>query len=225
MVIKIINTVFIVTGYLKFIRPLRGLMQGKRAVALSLVVGSFLAIPSTAYADMGLPMIIIAWPGMAVMLIPVVALEVFVLMRIFGTSVRRTVEVATTSNIISTVVGIPVTWGILFGVQAITGGGRGGPSVETLAGKVLAVTWQAPWLLPHESAAYWMVPVAMLVLLVPFFFASWLIEYQISRLMMRNFEAGVVKNAVLRANLASYALLALVVIGALAVGICRHAGI
>ena len=200
-------------------------MRGKRGLLTTLIMVSLLAAPSTAHADMGLPMLIIAWPGMGVMLIPVVALEVFVLMRLFGTPVGRTVEVAATSNIVSTVVGIPVTWGILFGMQAVTGGGRGGPSVETLAGKVLAVTWQAPWLLPYESDLYWMVPVAMLVLLVPFFFASWLIEYQVSRLMMRDFAAGVVKNAVLRANLASYALLVLVVIGALAVGIYQRAAI
>lgn len=140
----------------------------------------------------------------------------------FDESLGRTVEVIATSNIVSTVVGIPVTWGILFGVQAITGGGRGGPSVETLVGKLLAVTWQAPWLLPYESASYWMVPVAMLALLVPFFFASWFIEYQVSKRMMRGLETGVVKNAVLRANLASYALLVLVVIGALAVRIYQH---
>ncbi|MDI6815636.1 MAG: hypothetical protein QME41_00385 [Actinomycetota bacterium] len=197
-------------------------MRGKPRLLLTVIMVSLLAVPSTAYADMGLPMIVIAWPGMGVMLIPVVALEVFVLMRTFGTPVGRTVEVTATSNIVSTVVGIPVTWGILFGVQAVTGGGMGGPGVETLAGKVLAVTWQAPWLLPYESPAYWMVPVAMLVLLVPFFFASWLIEYQVSRRMMRSLAAGVVKNAVLRANLASYALLAVVVVGVLVVRVYQH---
>ncbi|MDP2211426.1 MAG: hypothetical protein Q8J63_06805 [Candidatus Aquicultor sp.] len=129
-------------------------MRGKRGLLPTLILVSLLAVPSTAHADMGLPMIIIAWPGMGVMLIPVVALEVFVLMRLFGTPVGRTVEVAATSNIVSTVVGIPVTWVILGVFQSITMGGRGGPSVETLVGKCLAVTWQAPWLMPHESDAY-----------------------------------------------------------------------
>jgi hypothetical protein len=184
-----------------------------------------MAVPSVAHADMGLPMIFLAWPGMGVMLVPVIALEVAVLMSALVTPLKRTAVVATVSNVISTVVGVPVTWVILVALQFLTGGGGAvGPDFGTLAGKIFAVTWQAPWLLPYESDLYWMIPVAMLVLLVPFFFASWLIEYPISRLMMRKLQAGVVRRGVLGANLVSYGLLALVVLGVLGVAIYQHGG-
>ena len=185
-----------------------------------------MAVPSVAHADMGLPMIFLAWPGMGVMLVPVIALEVVVLKRALVTPLKRTVVVATASNVLSTVVGVPVTWIILVALQFLTAGsGAVRFDFGTVAGKIFAVTWQASWLMPYESDLYWMVPVALLVLLVPFFFVSWLIEYLISRLMMRELQTRVVRRGVLRANLVSYGLLALLVLSSLVVAICQHAGI
>jgi hypothetical protein len=66
------------------------------------------------------------------------------------------------------------------------------------------------------------VPVATLVLLVPFFFASWLIEYWVSRLFARETDKKTLNRAVLAANLVSYAFLAGVVLIGLAVSIYQH---
>jgi hypothetical protein len=94
-----------------------------------------------------------------------------------------------------------------------------GPDIGTVAGKVFAVTVRAPWLIPYESQLCWMVPAAALFLLVPFFFASWLIEYWVTRLMMRGLDAKLVRRAVMWASLASYAVFGTVVLGVLAVAI------
>jgi hypothetical protein len=61
-----------------------------------------------------------------------------------------------------------------------TGGGSA-HGLRTLSAKLLAVTWQSPWLIPYEDDLVWMVPAAALCLLVPFFFASVYIEYQVAR--------------------------------------------
>lgn len=188
------------------------------AIAGSVAV--LFALPSAAYANAGLPMLAIAWPGMGVALLPVVAIEVLVLRRLLRAARWRTVLVASVSNAVSTVVGIPLTWLVLVAAQMLTPSGGGvGPDIGTLAGKVFAVTVQAPWLIPYDAQLYWMVPAAALALLVPFFFASWAIEYGVTRLMMREFGAGPVRRAVMWANLASYGLLATGVAGLLAVAI------
>jgi len=171
-------------------------------------------------------MIGVVYPGMGILLIPVIVVEVGVLRRRLETPLRRTVAMVTISNLVSTVLGVPLTWAVLLMMQAVTGGGgANGPSFDTLAGKVLAVTWQAPWMMPYESDVYWMIPVAALVLLVPFFFASWLIEFLVSRLFLRDFDKTALRRSVMVANLVSYALLAGVILVGLGVAVFQHFGI
>jgi hypothetical protein len=62
-------------------------------------------------------------------------------------------------------------------------------------------------------------------LLVPFFFASWFIEYFVSRRMVREVNRNLLKKMVRNANLASYLMLALVALGYLVAGIQRKDGI
>ena len=208
-------------------------MHHKRGLLIAATAGILLGAPSMASANAGLPMIVLAWPGMGLMLIPIIVLEVIALGRMLGIPRRRTILVVTVSNVVSTVVGIPITWAILVALQffvsplilglVFRGLGGGEIGSDSFLGRLIAVTFEAAWLVPRFEFRRWMIPTAMLVLLVPFFFASCFVEYHVTRLMMRDFKAGVVKNAVRRANLVSYALLVLVVLGVLAVSICRHA--
>ncbi|MDO8915821.1 MAG: hypothetical protein Q7W16_07055 [Coriobacteriia bacterium] len=198
--------------------------MGERRILFAAALMGALAVPAVAFANAGVPMLGIVYPGMGILLIPVIVLEVAVLRRRLGAPLRRTAVMVTVSNLVSTVLGVPLTWAALVGLQAVTGGGgAAGPSFDTLAGKVLAVTWQAPWMMPYESDMYWMIPVATLVLLVPFFFVSWLIEYQISRPFMRDTDKAVLRRAVLIANLMSYGLLALVALAGLGIAVYQHA--
>jgi hypothetical protein len=89
-----------------------------------------------------------------------------------------------------------------------TGGGQA-YGLQTLRQKFLAVTWQAPWLIPYESDLNWMIPAASLALLVPFFAGSLAIEIPIVVLMARPCNSRNVSMAVIWANLVSYAFLAL----------------
>jgi hypothetical protein len=173
----------------------------------------FAAVPAVALADAGLPMLAFMWPGMGYALIPVIVIETIVMMRMLKTALGRTAVVVTVANLVTTVAGVPLTWALAFGVQLLMGGGGVGPSVDTIAGKLFAVTVQAPWLLPYVDQSPWMIPAAALFLLVPFFFASWLIEYWVARWTMRDIDHGDLRRAVMWANLASYALLALVTLG------------
>lgn len=166
--------------------------------------------------DMGLPMIFPAMYLMILALGPIIFIEAYMLRRL-GLSLERTVVSAAVANIASTAIGIPVTWFLLFGLQMVTGGTLGfhiSPFWDTFLG----VTWRAPWMMPGPPEKDWMVPVAGIVLLVPFFFASWLVENWVVRFTARNAmiaagadpggAGGRIKRAVRNANLITYSLLA-----------------
>jgi len=168
-----------------------------------------------ARADAGVPMLFLTLPGMLVALIPIIAVESIVVGRVLGTSVAPRIKSVAIANVVSTVVGIPLTWVALVVLQMVTGGS----SAHGLASptqKLLAVTWQAPWLIPYEGDLYWMVPTASLVLLVPFFITSYLIEAPIVARIESANRITQVRSAVFRANLCSYLFLALFNFGWLA---------
>jgi len=60
-------------------------------------------------------------------------------------------------------------------IQGLIGSG-GVPKLNDPWLSIYSVTAQAPWLIPYEDKLYWMIPSAMLILLVPTFFMSVLVE-------------------------------------------------
>ncbi|HBH27131.1 MAG TPA: hypothetical protein DDX54_07005 [Rhodospirillaceae bacterium] len=178
-------------------------------IALTLVL-----LPSLALANAGVPMIFISMPLMLAALVPIIAIEAFVLARSLNLSGKSAALASLTANAASTLVGVPLTWVVLVLVQVLTGGGFAYGMVRLLT-KILAVTWQAPWLIPYADDLYWMIPTAQLVLLIPFFFASWFVEHKIVRWMWRDLDPAVARAAVWRANLITYGLLAVFVLGVL----------
>lgn len=164
-------------------------------------------VPTTAWANVGIPMIVVVMPLMVVSLVPIVAVEAHAYVRALGVPGRRAARVAILTNLFSTFIGIPVSWGLLLVMQAVLGGGS--PfGLETLRGKVLSVTLQAPMLIPYDDAN-WLLPTAGLVLMVPFFFASWWTEYWLARRLLKDLPRPAVWTAARNANLISYGLLTL----------------
>ena len=193
----------------------------RRLLLLGLLL---LGVSLSAYADAGVPMLALAWPGMGLLLIPIIAIEAVVLWRRLGIPCKQAIGVGTASNVFTTLIGMPLTWFGLVALQILSGAGGGVGNFQTPMGKILAVTWQAPWLLPYDSDLYWMVPTAMLVLLLPFFFVSWWLEYLLTRRMLRTaaLEKSSIRKAVFWANISSYLLLALVSAGYLVLTLLNH---
>ncbi len=191
---------------------MKGSKRRHRKTILFIFTALLTGLPALAYANIGLPMIFITLPWMVLSLIPVIAVEGHICSRRLNLTAGKAIKVTTASNLTSTFIGIPVSWGILVALQMLTGG-SGSQGIDTVLGKLLAVTWQAPWLIPYEKELYWMVPSAGMVLMLPYFFASWLVEYQVSRRLLPDKDRRDVKRTVLYANLASYALLELVIAG------------
>lgn len=166
-----------------------------------------LMLPGIANANAGVPMLFLAMPAFLLSLVPIIAIETFYIKRGLELSLSKSLKTVSVSNVVSTVVGIPLTWFLLVLVQMLTGG-DGAYGLDSVMDKILAVTWQAPWLIPYEKDLHWMIPLAGVVLLVPFFFASWWSEYLVSKAMLKAVPSTSIKSKVRNANLITYCMLA-----------------
>ena len=183
-------------------------------VPLILVAAAFL-FPLSAEANVGVPMLFVSWGAMLLALLPIIVIETCILSMQLGLSLGSSIKVAAIANGVSTLIGIPVAWFLLVLAQMFTGGGSA-YGLDTAWKKFLAVTWQAPWLIPYEDDLDWMVPSAGLALLVPFFFASWWIEAWVVSYYVHIPGQVAVSHAVLIANQVTYGILALLGLGLLA---------
>jgi hypothetical protein len=159
-----------------------------------------------AQAQDSFPMVLVILPIMIAFLLPVIFVEAFVLKGIFQRGFKDAFRIAFLANAVSTFLGVPLTWAGLAFLQKATQG-AGSLGVDTLGAKLLAVTWQAPWLMRHESHFYWMMPAATLFLFIPIFFMAWLLEFLVAKVMVKDILTSELALAVFKANLASYLLL------------------
>ena len=145
------------------------------------------SVPSLAFADMILPVAFLAIPGMLLLFVPIVLIEGLVLRFRLGIGFWRSIVVMAAANFVSTVVGIPLVNVAAFPIQNIA-----------FIGNSIDGFWN-----PFRS---------LLVLLVPFMLASWIVEYWVARPMLRDVERRPLLIAVLLANVASYALVGVVLV-------------
>jgi hypothetical protein len=165
-----------------------------------------LSFSGIASADAGVPMLFLTFPAMLIALVPIVAIETIIVARVSGTTALARAKSVGLANLASTVVGVPITWIALVLLQMVSGGGSA-YGLDTPSHKLLAVTWQAPWLIPYEGDLFWMIPAASLVLLVPFFFTSYFVEKLVVFRLENGISRDLLRPAVLRANFVSYMLL------------------
>jgi hypothetical protein len=165
-------------------------------------------------ADAGVPMLFFTLPVMLMLLIPIILLEGFLCKKWLDLTTWEAMKSNAVSNLASTIIGVPVAWAVMLGLEF---GAMG------LAEKSHAIdNWHSPlanliflllgsaWIGPPEKDG-WLVPAATLVLLIPFFFASYGMEYLVIKFMVGMPEGGPpnlayprVRIAVRNANLISY---------------------
>jgi hypothetical protein len=167
----------------------------KSPVLISLTLVALFASP--AYANMGLPMIAVMWPLMILALLPIIAVESYVIWSRLSLSAGHAAAVTTVANAVSTIVGTPVAWFLML-----------------LTPLTRRAAWHLPFNEENEGQYDWVVPTSALVLLVPFFFASWFIEYRIAVHMLPWLEPGTIGAAAFTCNLITYGCLAAFILGA-----------
>lgn len=155
-------------------------------------------------ANMGLPMLVVHMPVLLAALLPIVVIEACWIGWRAGRPARRLLQPVLVANLVSTLVGVPLTW-VAMVILVIIGGGGG-----YLKNWVLQVTVQSPWLIPDPSNMGWKVPVAALVLCPVFYAASAAIESRVLRGAMERLgiERRMGARWVWSANAVSYLLIA-----------------
>ncbi|MDD5343479.1 MAG: hypothetical protein PHW12_03550 [Smithella sp.] len=168
-------------------------------------------IPTYAYADAGLPMLVFLWPLSLLAIVPVILVESLVVHRKLNVGWKKVIITVTRANLFSTIIGIPVAWllsvflEVSFAFLAIKiGGSKSYP--PDIVGDVGSVIMAAPWL-GSSGHGQWDIPVAIMVLFVPCFFASYLIERWIICEKYTEINREQLSKSVWNANLLSYALL------------------
>lgn len=157
------------------------------------------------FANVGVPMIVVELPVMALALIPIVLLEAVIYVRLSHTTWSLAWRGSWWANVASTFVGIPVAWFVQVVVQMLIGGGSAW-GIESPGDRLAAVTLQSAWLVPYEKDLSWMIPAAAIVLLVPCLLISIFVErFVLLRYWPESIYAGLTRNIIV-ANLISYLL-------------------
>ncbi|MDP3540261.1 MAG: hypothetical protein Q8S26_16320 [Azonexus sp.] len=186
-----------------------------------------LTLSAFASANAGLPMLAIVLPLSLPAFLPVIAVESWLLGRTTGTGWRAVLGPVVMANILSTLVGVPLAWIAMVALEF----SLAWLSVDVFSlrsyppsfvGEFGRIVLAAPWLGPISHGAHWILPVATITLLVPFFFASfwseaWYLVDRFSPMAPRQ-----VRSAIWRANLASYFMLLAACLAWLAIGLYRH---
>lgn len=159
-------------------------------------------------------MIALTLPLMLKLLVPIVVIESFLCKKWLGLTTWQAIKSNTVSNLASTIIGIPVAWVAMLGVEFGAWGLLDNTQIQNwhspLANVIFAFLGSA-WIGPAEGKSVWLIPAATLMLLIPFFFASYGIEYFVLRTMVGMPEGGPpnlayprVRTAVRNANLVTY---------------------
>ena len=172
-------------------------------------------------ADADIPMVILEFPAMLYALVPVILVEILVAKKLMRLEPRRSMKAIVIANLASTLLGFPLLWILLTGIELLTGGG-GAYGLQSFWARVFAVTVQAPWLIPYEEDLKWMIPVAAAYLLIPAFFVSVFLERWICKMFWRDREKEEIRRFSWMAHFASYAVL--IVIAAIYYGIILRKG-
>lgn len=155
-------------------------------------------------SNIGIPMIFISWPLMIVGLIPVIVIEWLVACRLFKSmSQVRLLQLVALANLITTLIGIPITWAMLVTIQLLTDGGGYLP-IQTPFEQFVMILRQSAWILPYREELIWMIPSAQLVLLVPFLLTSYWIEKRIILNYATEANSQALARAILWATPAAY---------------------
>ena len=171
-------------------------------------------ISSSANADVGLPMIYLVWPASWVLLPVIIILEALVAKHMLHVG-WKSLKISAVANIVSTIVGIPITWFMLLvGEIVLMKLPLQGVHLPSSVGGILTIVLISPWLIPDDQNMHWMVYAAAAAHCIPFFFMSVWCECKVACLLLKEQPRKVIKRWAWRANLWSYGLIILCLVGA-----------
>jgi hypothetical protein len=166
-------------------------------------------------ANIGVPMLPVQGLFMAVSLVPIILIEAVIIRKRQSLPFKRSLGGSATANVISTLAGVPLSWGLMFLVM------MGGYLIDD----ALLVKWDSPavvlayvvlnaaWLAPYEEQLPWMIPMALAVLLIPSYFLSVWIEYLVGRRIWKEADRKSLWHTMRLANGVTYGILIFICMG------------
>lgn len=179
---------------------------------LTLVLTIYLILlwPKWAFANAGVPMLALIWPALWLTFLPVVLIEKEVLRHASDQPWKHTKYVAL-ANLVSTMIGIPVVWFVMLGLEMAIGVGVSFLPESVSSSRLFEyalLPFMSAWAGP--SANLWILYFSFVVFSVPFCVVSVLVEESILRRYGHQFEPGQLRRLVWRSNIYSYLFLILV---------------
>lgn len=167
-----------------------------------------LTFPGMATANAGIPMLAIAWPAYWLALLPVILFEAGRAQRMAGLTWRQSLKMAAWANLVSTLAGIPMTWGFLLILQigilaGVTFLEVDTPSVMT---SVFLFPFMSAWVPPYENT--WAIYAAFVILAIPFCLASIIIEAWVAKRVIPTADPSLLDQWARQSNIRSYAAIA-----------------
>ena len=182
---------------------------GNRAYALLL----FLLVPVPLYANAGIPTIVVSYPLMLIALIPIIFIEALFFAAKMEVKFKSSLIALSVSNAVTTILGIPLNWLLLFLFELLVTGGSCGPGFDNPIYGIITVVVEAAWFCPWEHELFdLLAPLAFITNFVTAFFISVFVESKIHRKFYKDLEYKKIKTITRQANIISYGILSIVVI-------------
>ena len=176
-------------------------MTTRRKLFLEWAPWLVLAVPASAWANAGVPMLMLAWPAYVLGLIPIVLIESFIGTKDLGLSWTQALPVVTIGNLWSTFLGIPLTWIAMLVVEMVVGVTLGSfePSRDVQM-------WFFPFLVAVVPGFdnIWLFYAAFVILSIPFCIASIWIERKVALHRLPSHPPQAVRAWIKHANIWSY---------------------
>jgi hypothetical protein len=172
-------------------------------------------------ADAALPLIWFTMPAVVIMLIPTVLVEGLLLNFWLPLRIGRALKVSLAANAASTLAGVPISTLLSYGATvAVSPWTRQIVEREhwqSPLGDVVMAIANSSYISAYVADAHWLLPTALLIILVPAYLLSWVVEYWVSKAILArrgaepgsisSISSGSLNRAVRRANFVSYTLL------------------
>jgi hypothetical protein len=163
-----------------------------------------LAFPMSAWANAGVPMLMLAWPAYILGLIPIVFLEAFIGTKDLHLSWAEALSVTAVGNLWSTFLGIPLTWVAMFAIEAIVGVTLGTFHVSENV-QMLLFPFLVAWVPGFENI--WLFYAAFVILSIPFCIASIWIERKVALRKLPSRPPQAIRDWIKHANIWSYGII------------------
>jgi hypothetical protein len=190
---------------IKILRPKTG---------FQLILCGALLAAQPLYADMIIPAIYGTYPEMLFLgLIPVILIEMLIMWKYLKTSLSDIFYAVSIANFISTIIGIPFSWILLGLFENSLGNEQVGYSRRpSLLDDITTLIWQKESWYSFFNNVSWIAPLAAMLMVLPFYLASCIIEYFIVKRSLSSSEIKPIKllKGVLLANLGSYAVFTII---------------